>query len=75
MEGTKMLYSLRAIRNNKNETQEQSAKAVGVSVDTWANYEKGITYPDIPILKRIEAHFGVSYNDIDFFCNEVTVKQ
>lgn len=75
MEGTKMLYSLRAIRNNKNETQEQSAKAVGVSVDTWANYEKGITYPDIPILKRIEAHFGVSYNDIDFFCNEVTIKQ
>ena len=68
-------YSLRAIRNNKKESQEETAKAVGVSTETWANYEKGLTYPDIPTLKRIEEHFGVSYNDIDFFCNETTVKQ
>ncbi len=75
MENKKMKYSLRAIRANKGETQEQSAKAIGISVETWANYEKGITYPDIPILKKIEEHFEVSYNDIDFFCNEITVKQ
>ncbi len=68
-------YSLRAIRVNANETQEQTAKAIGVSVETWANYEKGITFPDVPVLKRIEKHFNISYNDIDFFCNEITVKR
>ena len=68
-------YSLRAIRNNKKETQEETAKALGIRVETWANYEKGNTYPDIPMLKKIEEHFNVSYDDIDFFCNENTVKQ
>ncbi len=62
-----MQLTLKAIRINKGETQEQSAKAIGVSTDTWANYEKGITFPDIPILKKIEAHFGVNYSNINFF--------
>lgn len=75
MEKSKMKYSLRAIRINKKETQEQAAKGIGISVETLAKYEKGITYPDIPILKKIEQHYDVNYNDIDFFCNEITVKQ
>lgn len=70
-----MQYSLKAIRINKGETQEQSARGIGISIETLANYEKGITYPDIPTLKKIEKYYGVSYNDIDFFCNENTVKQ
>lgn len=75
MKETKMKYSLRAIRINRNETQEQAAKGIGISIETLANYEKGITYPDIPILRRIENYYNVNYNDIDFFCNEITVKQ
>lgn len=75
MEETKMKYSLRAIRINRKETQEQAAKGIGISVETLANYEKGITYPDIPMLQRIEKYYGVNYNDIDFFCNDITVKQ
>ena len=31
-----------------------SSNLIGISVETLANYEKGITYPDIPILKKIE---------------------
>lgn len=69
-----MKYSLKAIRINKGETQEQAAKGIGISVETLANYERGITYPDIPVLKRIEEHYGTNYNDIDFFCNEFTIK-
>lgn len=75
MEETKMKYSLRAIRINRKETQEQAAKGIGISVETLANYEKGITYPDIPMLQRIEEYYNVNYNDIDFFCNDITVKQ
>ncbi len=72
--GEKMKYSLKAIRINKGETQEQAAKEIGISVETLANYERGITYPDIPVLKKIEEHYEINYNDIDFFCNELTVK-
>lgn len=75
MKETKMKYSLRAIRINRKETQEQAAKGIGISVETLANYEKGITYPDILMLQRIENYYGVNYNDIDFFCNDITVKQ
>ena len=75
MERTNIQYSLRAIRVNKKVTQEEAAKGIGISVETLAKYKKGITYPDIPTLKRIEKYYGVNYNDIDFFCNEITVKQ
>lgn len=70
-----MQYSLKAIRVNKGETQEEASKGIGISIETLANYEKGNTYPDIPTLKKIEKHYDVNYNDIDFFCNEITVKQ
>ncbi len=62
-----MKYSLRAIRVNRGYTQEEAAKNIGVSVETLANYEKSITFPDIPILKKIENFYNVNYNDIDFF--------
>lgn len=75
MKETNMKYSLRAIRINRKETQEQAAKGIGISVETLANYEKGITYPDVPMLQRIEEYYNVNYNDIDFFCNDITVKQ
>lgn len=68
-------YTLKAIRVNKNETQEQTAKFVGVSVETWANYEKGVTYPDVPILNNILNHFKITYDEIDFLCDKITVKQ
>ena len=61
-----MQLTLKAIRINKGDTQEQTAKSIGVSVETWANYEKGLTYPDIPVLKRIEEYFEVKYSDINF---------
>lgn len=70
-----MQYSLRAIRVNMQKTQEEAAKGIGISVETLANYEKGVTFPDIPILKKIEAYYQVNYNDIDFLCNEITVKR
>lgn len=61
-----MKYTLKAIRVNKGMTQEEASRGIGISVETLANYEKGLTYPDIPILKQIEKFYGVSYNDIKF---------
>lgn len=61
-----MKLTLKAIRINKGLSQEEASKLIGVSIDTLGNYERGITYPDIPILKKMEEVYGVEYKDIIF---------
>lgn len=61
-----MQVTLEAARINKNLTQEEAAKAIGISVDTLYNYEKQKTFPDVPKIKRIEEVYGVNYADIIF---------
>jgi len=61
-----MAITLRAARVNKNLTQEEAAAALKIATKTLWNYEKGISFPDIPIIKRIERLYGVSYDDIIF---------
>lgn len=62
-----MKLTLKAIRVNKNMTQEEAAKEIGISVDTLGNYERGTTFPDVPVIKKIEEVYGTNYNDINFF--------
>ncbi len=62
-----MKLTLRALRINKGYTQEKAASLIGVSVETLANYEKGLTYPDIQILKNIEEVYETKYDNINFF--------
>ena len=61
-----MKVTLKAARTNKKYSQEEAANLIGVSIDTIRNYENGTTYPDIPILKRIEKVYEVNYNDLIF---------
>ena len=72
-----MKLTLRALRINKEYSQEKAANLIGISVETLANYEKGITYPDIPVLKKIEEIYETKYDNINFFLtrtNGETVK-
>lgn len=62
-----MRLTLKALRANQNMTQAEAAKAIGVSEFTWSNYEKGKTYPDVLIIRKIEKVFHVSYDDIIFY--------
>lgn len=62
-----MQLTLKAIRVNKGLTQEEASKLIGISTDTLRNYEAGKSYPDIPVLKKIEEVYETSYNDINFF--------
>lgn len=62
-----MKLTLKALRTNKGYSQEKASALIGISVETLANYEKGITYPDIPILKKIEEIYETSYDNINFF--------
>ena len=68
-----MALTLKAARVNKGLTQEEAAKLLGINVGTLINYEAGKTFPDVPMITRIEKLYGVTYNDIDFLCNEKTV--
>lgn len=46
--------------------QKDAAKLLGISVDTLRNYERGKSYPDIPILKKIEELYKLPYSRIIF---------
>lgn len=70
-----MQYTLKALRVNKGKTQEQAAKDLGIAVETLANYEKARTFPKIEMVKKIEKYYGTSYDDINFLCSKITVKQ
>lgn len=61
-----MPITLKAARANKNLTQSEAAKLIGVTVDTLSNYERGKSYPDVPIIKKMEQVYGLSYSDLIF---------
>lgn len=61
-----MQLTLKAARKNKNLNQEEAAKLIGISVETLHNYENQKTFPDVPIIKKIEDVYGVKYEDIIF---------
>ena len=61
-----MAMTLRAARINKGFTRKDAAEKLGISKDTLGNYERGDTYPDVPVIKRIEETYGVTYDEIIF---------
>ena len=61
-----MKITLRAARINKGLTQKEAAKKIGISPDTLANYEKGASFTDIPVIMNIEKVYEVKYADIIF---------
>lgn len=63
---TRLTITLKAARVNKNLSQIEAAKLIGVSVSTIANYEMGKRFPDIPVIRKIEEVYGIKYNDINF---------
>ena len=44
----------------------EAAQKIGVSTDTLGNYERGKSYPDIPILRKIESVYDVPYDRLIF---------
>lgn len=58
--------SLKTARELKGLKQTEAAKLIGVSTDTLGNYERGKSYPDIPVLRKIEEVYGVPYDRLIF---------
>lgn len=63
---SEMKMTLKTAREINGFSQSAAAKQLGISQDTLSNYEKGKSYPNIPILKKIEKIYGVSYNQLIF---------
>ena len=61
-----MVITLKAARVNAQLTQVEAAKQLGIAVDTLRQYEAGRTFPNVPLIQKIERLYNVSYNDINF---------
>ena len=61
-----MKYTLKMLRASRNWSQVTAAMHIGVSVDTWRNWEHKRSFPDVPYIKKIQEVFNVAYDDIIF---------
>ncbi|HFI0065763.1 MULTISPECIES: helix-turn-helix transcriptional regulator [Streptococcus] len=68
----KQQWTLKMLRARKDLTQKEAGELVGVTGDTWANWENHKTFPDVQKIVEIEKAFDVSYDDIKFL-PEITV--
>ena len=61
-----MALTLRAARINKGLSRQEAAKLLGVGVSTIGNYERGVSYPDVPVIQKMEQVYGVPYEEMTF---------
>lgn len=58
------MVTLKAARVNMDLTQKQAADKLGVSEQTLSNYERYISYPDVPMLLKMQELYGVMFDQI-----------
>lgn len=58
--------TLKAARVNAGLTQEAAAKELGITADTLRRYEKAESFPDVPVIQKIEALYSVTYDQLVF---------
>ena len=59
-----MKLNLKGVRRDAGVTQQQLADALGVSLATVGNWERGVTYPDAEQVWRCAEVLGCTPNDI-----------
>lgn len=67
-------YNLKVLRVLNNLTLKEAAVKLGVSPTTLSNWERGLTYPDVMNIKKIEEIYNARYQDIDFLNVNKTVQ-
>lgn len=68
-----MSITLKAARVNVGLTLAEAAKELEIAVDTLRQYEAGNSFPNVPMIQKIEKLYSIGYNDINFFSNQKTV--
>ncbi|MFR8652733.1 helix-turn-helix transcriptional regulator [Megamonas funiformis] len=61
-----MKITIKAARVNKNLSQKEAAKLIGVSKDTVGAWDRGKSMPNAKYIPAIEKVYGVSYKDLIF---------
>ena len=64
MKSEEMQFTLKELRKKKNETQEQVANAIGVSLQTYNSWEKSISNVAVSKVNALAKHFGVKLTQI-----------
>lgn len=59
-------FTLETARKRAKLTQAEAAKLMDVSKETLSNYERGKTFPDVPVIIKIEEIYGIKYDQIIF---------
>lgn len=66
MGDNRAMFTLKSAREMANLSQRKAAEKIGVSVYTLGNYEKGKSYPDVPVIRKIEQTYGIPYDRLIF---------
>lgn len=61
-----MKYSLRELRARKKKTQEETAKDLGISTQTYNAWEKDISNISVSKVVALANYFGVKVDEIKF---------
>jgi len=64
--GNDVQITMKAARVNKGYTQQEAANLLNTTKDVVSNWERGISFPDVIMLKKIEQVYGVTYQDLLF---------
>lgn len=64
LENKEMQFTLKELRARKNETQAQTAEALGVSVQTYNAWERDISNVAVSKVNAVARHFGVTLSQI-----------
>lgn len=62
-------YTLKELRARKDVTQEQAAKDLGVSTQTYNAWERDVSNVAISKVMRVAEYFGVDLEEIFLPCN------
>lgn len=57
-------YTLKELRARANETQSQTAEAIGVSVQTYCTWEKNLSNVSVSKVCALAKHFNVALSQI-----------
>ena len=61
-----MQFTLKELRARKNETQLETSRHLGVSLQTYNSWEKDVSKVSIGKAQAIAEYFGVTLSEIKF---------